>query len=127
MAAKFDVDLKQALEGVKATAAMAAGSTFTVKVNVGGATVGVTLTLKSAVATGGVINYNDVTVGAASVSSISLTSGTATASFSVQVSGGVMKFELKASAAKVDFDTNLKVTITASGGMSLGSANGSGI
>ncbi len=126
VAAKFDVDLKQALEGVKATAAMAAGSTFTVKVNVGGATVGVTLTLKSAVATGGVINYNDVTVGAASVSSISLTSGTATASFSVQVSGGVMKFELKASAAKVDFDTNLKVTITASGGMSLGSANGSG-
>ena len=126
VAAKFDIDLKQALEGVKATAAMAAGSTFTVKVNVGGATVGVTLTLKSAVATGGVINYNDVTVGAASVSSISLTSGTATASFSVQVSGGVMKFELKASAAKVDFDTNLKVTITASGGMSLGSANGSG-
>ena len=126
VAAKFDIDLKQALEGVKATAAMAAGSTFTVKVNVGGATVGVTLTLKSAVATGGVINYNDVTVGAASVSSISLTSGTATASFSVQVSGGVMKFELKASAAKVDFDTNMKVTITASGGMSLGSANGSG-
>ena len=126
VAAKFDVDLKQALEGVKATTAMAVGDSFTVKVSVGGATVGVTMTLKTAVATGGVINFNNVTVGAPTAASISLTSGTASASFSVRVTGGVMKFELKASAAKVDFDTNMSVTITAASGMTLGSANGSG-
>ena len=144
--ASFDIDLKQALHGVKASSAISANATFSLKVNVGGASVTVKLKANQAVGSGGVLTFDKMTVlgiataggtiaVGAKTTGISLTSTNGTgasvqASFSVSVSSeGLLRFEMKASKAAVDFNANLKVTISTSGSISMnvnGSANAGG-
>ena len=144
--AKFQIDLKQALTGVKASSSLAVNATFSLKVTVGKQTITLKLKTDKAVGSGGVLNWDDVTIKGiataggtiavgAKATGISLTSTNATgasvkASFGVTVTAdGVLKFEMKASKAAVDFNANMKVTIKSSGGVSMnvkGSANTGG-
>ena len=141
--AEFQIDLKQALTGVKASKAIAANGTFSLKVQVGNASITVKLKANEAVGTNGVLSWDKMTlVGIASTggttstsaSGISITSKDATgaaakATFSVTVSDGVLKFKMSESKAAVDFNSNMSVTISASGGVSMnvkGSANTGG-
>ena len=116
----FQIDLKQAVHGAIASASIAAGATFAIKVSVGSATFTVSMKVKNAVAASGVINANNVDFASATITKgvtkgvASLVSGKSSSAFKVELDNGVMKFSLSSTAAIKDFDSNMEVTITGS-------------
>ncbi|MCI9376252.1 MAG: flagellin [Oscillibacter sp.] len=116
----FQIDLKQAVHGAIASASIAAGGTFAIKVSVGSASFTISMKVKNAVAASGVINANNVDFASATITNgvtngvASLTSGNSSSAFKVELDKGVMKFSLSSTAAIKDFDSNMEVTITGS-------------
>ena len=109
--AGFTIDSNQILSNLKATASMSASATFTFKINVGGATIALNVTVASAVATGGAIDLSKLTV-TCSQTSVSMTDAAGNSyDFKIGTGGGkVLTFTKASSQAQIDFDANLEVT-----------------
>ena len=108
--AGFTIDSNQILSNLKATASMSASATFTFKINVGGATIALNVTVASAVATGGAIDLSKLTV-TCSQTSVSITDAAGNSyDFTIGGNGKVLTFTKASSQAQVDFDANLQVT-----------------
>nr|WP_325238896.1 flagellin [uncultured Oscillibacter sp.] len=135
-APSFQIDLKQAISGAKASATIAARASFALKVQVGGATVTVKVTADATIAKGALISNSKVSFAtAATATSATVTGaggvGSAT-KFNVTVNDGVLKFSFATAGGAVvqNFNSNLDVTITAGSGVTMtvgsGAANGPG-
>ncbi|MCI8844379.1 MAG: flagellin [Oscillospiraceae bacterium] len=135
-APSFQIDLKQAISGAKASATIAANASFSLKVTVGGATVTVKVTAQATIAKGALISNSKVTFAtAATATSAMVTGGGGVGSstkFNLSVDNGVLKFSFATASGAVvkNFNSNLSVSITAGSGVTLsvgsGAANGPG-
>ena len=120
--ASFDIDLKQALEGAVADASIAANSTFTLKVQVAGQSLAITVTATTAISKGSVIDVSSLTF-AASATSVQLTGtlagAAASAAFTMSIDDGVITIQ-QTSGSAITFDARQQVTIEASGSAKFG-------
>nr|WP_325215232.1 flagellin [uncultured Oscillibacter sp.] len=121
-AASFQVDLKQAIYTAAAKATIAANTSFSLTVKVGGQDFTVKVTTKSSIAAGGVISQGAIgnltfsCSAATAAAGVELTSGDNTAKFTGTLGNdGVLKFALKTGEPMVDFTAAMDVEIEADG------------
>ena len=120
--ASFDIDLKQALEGAVADATIGQGSSFSLKVQVAGQTLAITVTASATISKGSVIDVSSLTF-AASATSVqlkgTLAGADASAAFTMSIDDGVITIQ-QTSGSAITFDARQQVTIQASGSAKFG-------